>query len=79
MNWRNHIDVDPKICRGKARIRGTRIPVSVILDNLAAGRPLDDLLESYPALDESDIRATMAYAAEFSRERVVEFPKRSAS
>ena len=54
MNWENHIGVDPNICHGKACIKGTRIPVSVILDNLAAGETRDKILENYPSLHNSD-------------------------
>ena len=78
MNWRDYIDVDPDVCHGKACIQGTRIPVSVILDNLAAGISMDELLDEYPSLTHDEIRAAMAYAADLSRERVVRIPKRTA-
>jgi uncharacterized protein (DUF433 family) len=66
--------VDPAICHGKACITGTRIMVSVILDNLADGVPADRILASYPSLDREDIRAALMYAAELARERVVALP-----
>ncbi len=50
MNWRAHITVDPSVCHGKACIRGTRVMVSVVLDNLAAGVDIDEILKSYPSL-----------------------------
>ena len=71
MNWRERITVDPLVCHGKACIKGTRIMVSVILDNLAEGISEEDILRSYPSLNSKDIRATIAYAAELSRERLV--------
>jgi uncharacterized protein (DUF433 family) len=71
MTWRNHISVDPLVCHGKPCIRGTRILVSVILDNLAAGLSHQEILEDYPELDEDGIRASLSYAAELARERVV--------
>ncbi len=71
MNWREHIAVDPTICHGMACIRGTRIMVSVVLDNLAAGIGVEELLKSYPSLNRDQILATMAYAAELARDRVV--------
>ncbi len=71
MNWRERITVDPKICHGKACIKGTRIMASVILDNLAAGLSQKEILDSYPTLGVDDIQAVMAYAAELARERVV--------
>ncbi|MDI3340948.1 MAG: DUF433 domain-containing protein [Sphaerobacter sp.] len=70
-DWRERISADPAICHGQAVIRGTRIPVSVILDNLAAGVSQDELLASYPSLTPEDIRAATAYAAELAAERIV--------
>ncbi|NTV47316.1 MAG: DUF433 domain-containing protein [Chlorobiales bacterium] len=63
MNWQEKISVDPQICHGKACIKGTRVMVSVILDNLAAGIKPEEILKSYPTLTEQDIQATLAYAA----------------
>ena len=62
MNWQTHITVDPTVCHGKACIKGTRVMVSVVLDNLAAGFPLDDILHSYPSLTREDIHAAIEYA-----------------
>jgi uncharacterized protein (DUF433 family) len=78
MNWRQRITVDPLICHGKACIKGTRIMASVILDNLAAGIPREEILMSYPSLTPEDIQAVIAYAAELARERVVSIPAGSA-
>jgi uncharacterized protein (DUF433 family) len=71
MNWRERITVDPFVCHGKACIKGTRIMVSVILDNLAEGIEEAEILKSYPSLQPEDIKAAIAYAAELSRERLV--------
>ena len=71
MNCRERITVDPLICHGKACIKGTRIMVSVILDNLAEGAGEEDILESYPSLNPEDVKAAISYAAELSRERLV--------
>ncbi len=71
MDWRERITVDPLICHGKACIKGTRIMVSVILDNLAEGVSEEEILKSYPSLSSDDIKAAIAYAAELSRERLV--------
>ena len=76
MTWQDHITVDPEVCHGRACIRDTRVPVTVILDNLAAGVSTDEILESYPTLTEADIRAAMAYAAELSRERILPIRQR---
>jgi uncharacterized protein (DUF433 family) len=71
MNWKDRITVDPLVCHGKACIKGTRIMVSVILDNLAEGVSEEEILKSYPSLAYDDIKAAIAYAAELSRERLV--------
>ena len=71
MEWRNHISTDPAICHGQACIKGTRIMVSVVLDNLAAGSSASDIVRLYPTLREIDVAATIAYAAELARERVI--------
>ena len=63
MDWRERIEVDPEVCHGKACIKGTRIMVSVVLDNLAAGLSVDEILGSYPSLCGEDVQAAMAYAA----------------
>ena len=65
------ISIDPMICHGKACIKGTRVMVSVILDNLAAGETPEQIISSYPSLDLEDIHAAIAYTAELARERIV--------
>ena len=65
------ISIDPNVCHGKACIKGTRIMVSVILDNLASGHSRQEILISYPSLKSQDIDAAIAYAAELARERTV--------
>ena len=56
----NRISLDPKICHGKPCIRGTRVMVSVILDNLAEGRTPEQIVRDYPPLEIDDVRATIA-------------------
>ena len=73
-NWKERISVDPAVCHGKACIRGTRLMISVILDNIAAGVPRAEILASYPAMRSEDIAAALAYAAELVREGSVELP-----
>jgi uncharacterized protein (DUF433 family) len=68
------ISIDPQICFGKPCIRGTRIWVSLILDFLANGTTMEELLVEYPQLTIEDIRAAIAYGAEMARERYVEIP-----
>jgi uncharacterized protein (DUF433 family) len=68
MNWRNYITVDPEVAHGQACFKGTRVLVSVVLDNLAAGLSNEDILKSYPSLTQESIQAAIAYAAELARE-----------
>lgn len=72
------ISVDPNVCFGKPCIRGTRIWVSLILDFLANGMTIKEIIEEYPHLTEEDIRAAIAYGAEMSRERYVDIPTEAA-
>jgi uncharacterized protein (DUF433 family) len=74
MNLSDYISVDPAVCHGKACIKGTRVLVSVILDNLAAGVTPQEMRRDYPSLSEEAIRAAIAYAAELSHERVLPIP-----
>jgi uncharacterized protein (DUF433 family) len=68
------ISIDPNICFGKPCIRGTRIWVSLILDFLAGGMTIDEVLAEYPQLTHEDILAAIAYGAEMARERYVMIP-----
>ncbi|MBI4964172.1 MAG: DUF433 domain-containing protein [Desulfomonile tiedjei] len=67
----DRISVDPNVCHGQPCVKGTRIMVWLILDYLANGDSIEDILASYPVLTTEDIRACLAYAAETARERVV--------
>ena len=71
MNWRDHITVDPEVCHGKACIAGTRVLVTTVLDNLAAGLDHEEITRSYPSVTRQAIQAAVYYAAELARERVV--------
>jgi uncharacterized protein (DUF433 family) len=74
MNVRNplldRISCDPNICFGRPVIRGTRVWVSLIVDNLAEGVEAAELLAAYPQLESDDVRAALAFAAEMTRERI---------
>ena len=74
MNWRDYISVDPEIAHGQACLKGTRVLVSVVLDNLAAGLTPAAIVKSYPAATEQAIRAAIAYGAELAKEHVVPLP-----
>ena len=72
MSYEHIITVEPDKRSGKPCIRGHRIWVSLILDFLASGWSIPEILENYPGLEEADVRACIAYGAEMTRERYVE-------
>ena len=73
-NLLSRISIDPNICFGKPCIRGHRIWVSLILDFLAAGMSMEEILKQYPGLELEDIYACIAYCAEMSRAGDLEIP-----
>ncbi len=73
-NWRERVSVNPAVCHGRACIRGTRVLISVILDNIAAGVDRPQILASYFSLKPEDIDAALAYAAELVREGAMDLP-----
>ncbi len=74
MEWREHIWIDPERMHGVPCLRGTRVPVYVILDNLAAGEAPATILAQYPTLRPEHIPAALAYAAELAHERDAAIP-----
>lgn len=74
VDWKPYISADPQIMRGAVCFRGTRIPVSLVLDNLAAGETSERILEQYPTLIAEHIPAAIAYAADLARERILPIP-----
>lgn len=64
MDIPSHIEVNPHVMMGKPVIKGTRITVELILESLAAGESIDNLLQSYPRLTKEAISAALAFAAE---------------
>ena len=75
MIWQDRISADPNVCHGKVCIKGTRIMVSVVLDNLAAGLGAEEILHSYPSLKAEDVQAALFYAADLASGRVVTLPE----
>ncbi len=71
MDWRSYISTDPQIMHGAVCFRRTRIPVSVVLDNLAAGESPERILDQYPSLRPEHIPAAIGYAADLVRERII--------
>jgi len=75
----SRISVDPNVCFGKPCVRGTRIWVSLLLDFLASGTTVEQILEEYPQLTREDVLAAIAYGAEMSRGRFVDLPGHTAA
>ena len=72
MNWKDRIIVDPAVLVGKPIIKGTRISVELILDRVADGWTMEDMLASYPHITREDVLAALSFAAEiFRKERFV--------
>lgn len=71
LTWFERISSDPEVCHGKVCIKGTRVLVSVILDNLAEGATNSEILEDYPSITEEDIRAAIRYASYLTSERII--------
>jgi uncharacterized protein (DUF433 family) len=71
--WQDRITLDPDIHHGDPCIKGTRIPVGAILGSLADGMTFGQIMENYPQLNEVDIYAALAYAAEVMRQEIL-FP-----
>ncbi len=64
MNWKEHISSDPEIMFGKMVIKGTRIPVELILEKLAAGNTVENLIQAYPRITVADVQACLLFAAD---------------
>ena len=70
MRWQEYISSDPMICHGKACITGTRVMATVILDSLAEGLTVEEIVENYPSVSHEAVQATLLYAAELAKERI---------
>ena len=71
VNWRERVVIDPDIHHGEPCIRGTRVPVAMIVGSLADGMSFEEILREYPQLSEEDIRAALAYAAEVLEDEIL--------
>jgi uncharacterized protein (DUF433 family) len=74
MDWKRYITTEPHILHGAACFAGTRIPVTVVLDNLADGAELAEIVRQYPSLGPDHVSAALGYAADLARERIVPIP-----
>jgi uncharacterized protein (DUF433 family) len=69
--WQDFLTSDPQVCGGQLCAKGTRVPVTVILDSFAEGASRDEILGSYPTLKPPHIDAALAYAAALAREETL--------
>ncbi len=68
MNWKDRIEVNPAVLVGKPIIKGTRISVELILDRMADGWSMEDVLTSYPHISREDVLAALSFASELFKE-----------
>jgi len=66
IEWREYIISTPDVLRGKPRIKGTRIPVSLILGYLAAGKTTEDIIKEFPDLTKEQVTACLEYARDLA-------------
>jgi uncharacterized protein (DUF433 family) len=66
VTWRDHIENDPRVLRGKPHIKGTRIPVSLILGYLAAAYRTEQIVGEFPGINQEQIAACLDYARELA-------------
>ena len=71
MRWQDYISSKPDVCHGKTCITGTRVMATVILDSLAEGLRVEEVVENYPSVSREAVQATLLYAAELAKERVM--------
>ncbi len=71
MRWQDYISSNPEVCHGKACITGTRVMATVVLDSLAEGIGVEEIVENYPSVSREAVEATLLYAAELAKERLV--------
>jgi uncharacterized protein (DUF433 family) len=71
IKWQKYITIDPDIHHGEPCIKGTRVPVSIIIGSIADGMTFDEILDAYPQLKQESIQAALAYAAEVVRQDVI--------
>ncbi|NKQ37805.1 MAG: DUF433 domain-containing protein [Chloroflexi bacterium] len=71
IDWQDRIEIDPELHHGDPCIKGTRIPVTIIIGSLADGMTPTNILEAYPQLTENDVQAALSYAAEVMRQELL--------
>ncbi len=71
INWQDYIVIDPEIHHGEPCIKGTRVPVAVIVGSIADGMTIDEIINEYPQLNRETVRAALAYAADMVRQDIL--------
>ncbi len=71
MNWKEHISSDPEVLFGKAVVKGTRIPVELVLEKLGSGDSFEELRAAYPRITKDDVNACLLFAADNARHEKV--------
>ena len=71
IRWQTYITIDPEIHHGEPCVKGTRVPVTVIVGSIADGMTMDHVLQEYPQLKQEDVQASLAYAAEAVRQDIL--------
>lgn len=71
INWQKYITIDPELHHGEPCVKGTRVPVSIIVGSIADGMTFDEILDAYPQLRRESIQAALAYAAEVVRQDII--------
>ncbi len=73
INWQNFIVIDPEIHHGEPCIKGTRVPVAILVGNIADGMTINEVIQEYPQVTHESMRAALAYAADVVRQDIL-FP-----
>jgi uncharacterized protein (DUF433 family) len=71
INWQEHITIDKDIHHGEPCIKGTRVPVAIIVGSIADGMSVEEILREYPQIKRESIRAALAYAADAVRQEIL--------
>lgn len=71
INWQKYITIDPELHHGEPCVKGTRVPVSIIVGSIADGLTFDEIMDAYPQLKRESIQAALAYAAEVVRQDII--------
>ena len=76
IDWQKYIYVDPEIHHGEPCIKGTRVPVSMIVGNIKDGMTHDEIIDAYPQLTEESIQAALSYESDMVWEKLVKIGKK---